>query len=267
VLDYLNVRSQVIDQLRESLVSTPGSTTWVDEFLDSALAAHDGLAPEQAANLKKDVLDEVVGLGPLQTYLDDTAVEEIWVNSPDHVFVRNREGSHLTSTILTQSQIQVLVERMLKPTGRRLDLSNPFVDATLADGSRLLLATMFTLILATLLAVTIDVAAVAWHQRQLAALTDAAALAGAQGLDEATLYSRGATEVIPLDPARVSELAHNYLAAANASARFANFNFSATTSHDTVLVSTTATFLPPLRGAFTGPVTLSSSALATTPIY
>jgi pilus assembly protein CpaF len=137
VLDYLNVRSQVIDQLRESLVSTPGSTTWVDEFLDSALAAHDGLAPEQAANLKKEVLDEVVGLGPLQTYLDDTAVEEIWVNSPDHVFVRNREGSHLTSTILTQSQIQVLVERMLKPTGRRLDLSNPFVDATLADGSRL----------------------------------------------------------------------------------------------------------------------------------
>jgi uncharacterized membrane protein len=131
----------------------------------------------------------------------------------------------------------------------------------------LLLATMFTLILATLLAVTIEVAAVAWHQRQLAALTDAAALAGAQGLDEATLYSRGATEVIPLDPSRVSELAHNYLAAANALARFANFNFSAITSHDTVLVSTTATFLPPLRGAFTGPVTLSSSALATTPIY
>jgi uncharacterized membrane protein len=46
-------------------------------------------------------------------------------------------------------------------------------------GSVLLLATMFTLILATLLAVTIDVAAVAWHQRQLAAFTDAAALGGA----------------------------------------------------------------------------------------
>jgi hypothetical protein len=131
----------------------------------------------------------------------------------------------------------------------------------------LLLATMFTLILATLLAVTIDVAAVAWHQRQLAALTDGAALAGAQGLDEATLYLRGATEVIPLDPARVHELAHTYLAAANASTRFANFNFYATTSNDTVLVSTTATFLPPLRGVFTGPVTLFSSALATTPIY
>jgi Flp pilus assembly CpaF family ATPase len=72
--------------LRESLVSTVGSTNWVDEFLDSALPAHDGLAPEQAANLKKEVLDEVVGLGPLQTYLDDSAVEEIWVNSPDHVF-------------------------------------------------------------------------------------------------------------------------------------------------------------------------------------
>jgi pilus assembly protein CpaF len=137
VLDYLTVRSQVIDQLRENLVASPGSEVIVDDFLNSALAAHDGLAPEQAANLKREVLDEVIGLGPLQPFLDDPKVEEIWVNSPNHVFIRTRDGSYLTSTILSESQIEVLVERMLKPTGRRLDLSNPFVDATLADGSRL----------------------------------------------------------------------------------------------------------------------------------
>jgi len=137
VLDYLTVRSQVIDQLRENLVASPSSEVIVDDFLNSALAAHDGLAPEQAANLKREVIDEVIGLGPLQPFLDDPKVEEIWVNSPNHVFVRTRDGSYLTSTILSESQIEVLVERMLKPTGRRLDLSNPFVDATLADGSRL----------------------------------------------------------------------------------------------------------------------------------
>ena len=137
VLDYLTVRSQVIDQLRENLVASPSSEVIVDDFLNSALAAHDGLAPEQAANLKREVLDEVIGLGPLQPFLDDPKVEEIWVNSPNHVFIRTRDGSYLTSTILSESQIEVLVERMLKPTGRRLDLSNPFVDATLADGSRL----------------------------------------------------------------------------------------------------------------------------------
>ena len=137
MLDYLTVRSQVIDQLRENLVASPSSEVIVDDFLNSALAAHDGLAPEQAANLKREVLDEVIGLGPLQPFLDDPKVEEIWVNSPNHVFIRTRDGSYLTSTILSESQIEVLVERMLKPTGRRLDLSNPFVDATLADGSRL----------------------------------------------------------------------------------------------------------------------------------
>jgi len=137
VLDYLTVRSQVIDQLRENLVASPGSEVIVDDFLNSVLASHDGLAPEQAANLKREVLDEVIGLGPLQPFLDDPKVEEIWVNSPNHVFIRTRDGSYLTSTILSESQIEVLVERMLKPTGRRLDLSNPFVDATLADGSRL----------------------------------------------------------------------------------------------------------------------------------
>jgi len=138
VHDYLTVRSKVIDQLRETLITKPSSdTNQVGDFLDTALASHASLAPEQAAHLRKEVLDEVVGLGPLQQYLDDPTVEEIWVNSPELVFVRDRDGSRLTSTILSTEQIAALVERMLKPTGRRLDLSSPFVDATLPDGSRL----------------------------------------------------------------------------------------------------------------------------------
>lgn len=81
--------------------------------------------------------DAVVGFGPLQRYLDDPLVEEIWVNEPGRVFVAKRGRSELTNTILTSSQVRDIVEKMLKSSGRRVDLSTPFVDAMLPDGSRL----------------------------------------------------------------------------------------------------------------------------------
>jgi pilus assembly protein CpaF len=83
------------------------------------------------------LLESVTGLGPLQPFLDDPAVEEIWINGPHEVFVARHGRSELTSTLLTEQQIHDLVERMLRSSGRRVDLSNPFVDASLADGSRL----------------------------------------------------------------------------------------------------------------------------------
>ena len=85
----------------------------------------------------KQVLDAVVGFGPLQQFLDDPAVEEIWINEPGKVFVARSGGSELTTTILTADDVRDLVERMLKTSGRRVDMSSPFVDATLPDGSRL----------------------------------------------------------------------------------------------------------------------------------
>ncbi|HEX5597934.1 MAG TPA: ATPase, T2SS/T4P/T4SS family, partial [Micromonosporaceae bacterium] len=85
----------------------------------------------------KSVLDAVAGLGPLQEYLDDPAVEEIWINEPGKVFVARDGQPELTTTILTADQVRDLVERMLKTSGRRVDLSSPFVDAMLPDGSRL----------------------------------------------------------------------------------------------------------------------------------
>ncbi len=83
------------------------------------------------------VHDAVAGFGPLQRFLDDPQVEEVWVNGPGRVFVARRGRSELTTTILTSVQVRDLVERMLKSSGRRVDLSTPFVDAMLPDGSRL----------------------------------------------------------------------------------------------------------------------------------
>ncbi|WP_369132005.1 hypothetical protein [Modestobacter sp. I12A-02662] len=90
--------------------------------------------PEAVA---RDVLDRVAGYGPLQRYLDDREVEEIWVNAPGRVFVARRGRSELTTTVLAPGQLADLVERMLRTSGRRVDMSTPFVDAMLPDGSRL----------------------------------------------------------------------------------------------------------------------------------
>jgi len=60
-----------------------------------------------------------------------------WINEPGRVFVARRGRSELTTTILGEAQVRELVEKMLKTTGRRVDLSTPFVDAMLPDGSRL----------------------------------------------------------------------------------------------------------------------------------
>lgn len=85
----------------------------------------------------RDVLAAVAGYGPLQAYLDDPTVEELWINAPDRIFVARAGRSERVPLTLTDSAVRDLVERMLHATGRRVDLSQPFVDASLPDGSRL----------------------------------------------------------------------------------------------------------------------------------
>ncbi len=87
--------------------------------------------------LARHAFHAVAGFGPLQPYFDDPAVEELWINEPGRVFVARAGRSELTTIVLTSDQVRDLVERMLRQSGRRLDLSSPFVDAMLPDGSRL----------------------------------------------------------------------------------------------------------------------------------
>jgi pilus assembly protein CpaF len=97
-----------------------------------------GLAPVvDVDDVARSVFDAVAGFGPLQAYLDDPTVEELWINEPGRVFVAREGRSELTTTLLTDAQVRDLVERMLRSSHRRIDLSEPFVDATLPDGSRL----------------------------------------------------------------------------------------------------------------------------------
>jgi pilus assembly protein CpaF len=108
----------------------------ITDYLDRAVTS--SLPPlNDTASLSRQVLDSLSGFGPLQPYLDDSSIEEIWINEPGRVFVARRGRSELTTLILTADQVAELVERMLRSSGRRIDLSTPFVDAMLPDGSRL----------------------------------------------------------------------------------------------------------------------------------
>ncbi len=84
-----------------------------------------------------ELVARVSGFGPLQRFLDDPSVEEVWINDPSRVFIARNGRHELTNLMLSTAQVEELVERMLKSSGRRIDLSQPFVDAMLPQGHRL----------------------------------------------------------------------------------------------------------------------------------
>ena len=136
----MNAIAVVEDEVRE-LVRRRGLDPVADpaavrRLVDEVIAEYDdrsltGSLP-QLVDLRmaaRQVFDAVAGFGPLQKYLDDPTVEEIWVNEPTKVFIARRGIHELTTTILTADEVRDLVEKMLKSSGRRVDLSTPFVEA------------------------------------------------------------------------------------------------------------------------------------------
>jgi pilus assembly protein CpaF len=130
------VRRRALDPVAE-----PGAVaTLIDEaigdYVDRATTSQ--LPPiSDRVGVARAIHDAIAGFGPLQPLLDDPSIEEIWINEPGRVFVARRGRSELTTLILTSDEVAELVERMLRTSGRRIDLSTPFVDAMLPDGSRL----------------------------------------------------------------------------------------------------------------------------------
>jgi pilus assembly protein CpaF len=83
------------------------------------------------------VQDLAITFGPLAPFMSDNEVEEVWINSPERIFIARAGKNELTNLLLSGEDVRNIVERALMWSGRRLDLSHPFVDARLPDGSRL----------------------------------------------------------------------------------------------------------------------------------
>lgn len=84
-----------------------------------------------------DILDDLLGFGPLQPLLDDPEISEIMVNGPKHVYIE-RKGKLQKTNITFENDAAVirLIEKIVLPLGRRIDADSPTVDARLPDGSR-----------------------------------------------------------------------------------------------------------------------------------
>ena len=114
------LRERSIDPLTEVDAVRALVEQVVDDFL---IACADGTPGMPTATPRREDLidavgDSVTGFGPLQRYLDDPNIEEIWINHPSRVFVARNGRSELTSTVLTDSGVRDLVERMPSRTSR-----------------------------------------------------------------------------------------------------------------------------------------------------
>lgn len=87
--------------------------------------------------LFKDIMDDLIGFGPIQTLLDESDISEVMVNRPEQIYIE-RNGKLIDTKVRfdDDEHIMRVIERIISPLGRRIDTENPMVDARLPDGSR-----------------------------------------------------------------------------------------------------------------------------------
>jgi pilus assembly protein CpaF len=110
----------------------------VDTIANEYLASRPDVASaEQAARVRHEVIEEALGLGPLESLLYEPDITEIMVNGHSNVYVERRGTIEQTpKRFVDDGQVRLVIERIIAPLGRRLDESSPMVDARLPDGSR-----------------------------------------------------------------------------------------------------------------------------------
>jgi len=140
---YARLRAWLIQQLRKGsepppMGMTPESWRWVRDRVSQLLAsARVSLPPEALERLVDEVGDEVVGYGPIGPLVRDPSITEIMVNGPHQVYVE-RAGKivEVDARFRDESHVMEVIERILRPLGRKVDRAWPMADARLPDGSR-----------------------------------------------------------------------------------------------------------------------------------
>ena len=133
LLAAIDLRRQDIRQL-----STAQLREQVEQLLRELLEGEQALPPRlDRDRLVGQVLDEAIGLGPLEPLLRDDTITEIMVNAPDEIYVE-REGrlERAPAAFTGEDAVRATIDRIVTPVGRRVDEGSPMVDARLPDGSR-----------------------------------------------------------------------------------------------------------------------------------
>ncbi|MCP3968193.1 MAG: CpaF family protein [Lentisphaerae bacterium] len=134
LLKRLNLKKMALSGISEQDLEEKAKSTISEILSELTIPLPTGVKLEQ---VERELIQEAIGLGPLEylTELDD--ITEIMVNGPNHVYVESKGTLYRTDTAFADNaQVISAIERIVSPLGRRIDESSPMVDARLPDGSR-----------------------------------------------------------------------------------------------------------------------------------
>ena len=137
----VELHSRLLDNLNLAALETATEADLKQEIIAISAEALEEMSvvlnKEERATLNQDLYDEVMGLGPLEPLLKDDTVNDILVNGPQQIFIERAGKLTLTDiTFKNEKHLLRIIDKIVSAVGRRVDESNPYVDARLADGSR-----------------------------------------------------------------------------------------------------------------------------------
>lgn len=137
----VELHKRLLDSLNLAALETASEGSLKTEIADIASEALNemsvSLNATDRAQLNQELYDEVMGLGPLEPLLKDESVNDILVNGPRRIFVERKGKLELTDiTFKDERHLLRIIDKIVSAVGRRVDESNPYCDARLADGSR-----------------------------------------------------------------------------------------------------------------------------------
>jgi len=140
--DLSRLKSYIINAISTELEASPPPPARRKEVINQYLQAVYQQTKLQLPNtireqLFHEILDEMLGYGPIQSFLDDPDVSEVMVNGPNKVYIE-KKGKLTKTNVIFENNEQVLriIDKIISPLGRRVDSDSPTVDARLPDGSR-----------------------------------------------------------------------------------------------------------------------------------
>jgi pilus assembly protein CpaF len=141
---YFDLKTRVQNKLLSELdpamdiTRTDEVRRTIQELFEQILAEENiVLSRPERARLFEQIAAEILGLGPLQTLLEDDTITEIMVNGAKNIYIERKGKVHrVPVTFENNDHVMRIIDRIVAPLGRRIDESSPYVDARLADGSR-----------------------------------------------------------------------------------------------------------------------------------
>jgi pilus assembly protein CpaF len=139
-----DIRLRLLDEVigaSDSLFDTAATTdvhTKVEAMLERIVRTNGfAVTHDERVRLIDELVGEVGGLGPLEPLLADSTITEVMVNGPRQVYIeRNGKIQRVDRAFLNDEHVLRIIDRIITPIGRRIDMSSPRVDARLPDGSR-----------------------------------------------------------------------------------------------------------------------------------